>query len=96
MVVVELLEGVLSFLFGQFGVGGVSVGAVALLLAGIWYGRELSSIMVGVARWLRIGSVLVGGLAVLVVAGFATGAISLDSGVVGEALDLLGSIAEGL
>jgi hypothetical protein len=96
VVIVELLEGVLSFLFDQFGVGGVSVGAVALLLAGIWYGREAANLFVGVARWLKIASVLLGGLAVLAVVGVATGAVSVDSGVLGQLFELLGGFADGL
>jgi len=96
VVIVELLEGLVSFLFSEFGVGGVSAGAIALLVAGIWYGREAAGVLVGTARWLRIGSVLVGGLAVLAVAGIATGAIALDSGVVAQALELLAAVAETL
>jgi hypothetical protein len=96
MVIVELLEAALSFLFDQFGVGGVSVGAVALIIGGIWYGHELSGILVGLARWLKIGSVLIGGLAALAVVGLATGAISLDSGVLAQLMELLGGFADGL
>ncbi|WP_276260577.1 hypothetical protein [Haloglomus litoreum] len=96
MVVVELLEAAVGFLFDQFGIGGVSVGAVALLLAGLWYSRELSSLLIGGARWLRIGSVVAGVLAIGAVAGIATGALSLDSGVVAQLLELLGSLAGGL
>lgn len=96
MVIVELLEAAVNFVFEQVGVTGVSVGAVALLLAAIWYGRELSGVLVGAARWLRIGSVVVGVLAIAAVAGIATGALSLDSGVVAQLLELLGSLADGL
>jgi hypothetical protein len=96
VVIVELLEAALGWLFAQFGVGGVSVGAVALILAGIWYGREAANLFVGVARWLKIGSVLIGGLAALAVAGLATGAISLDNGVLGQLFELLGAVADSL
>jgi hypothetical protein len=96
VVVIELLEGLVGFLFDQFGIGGVSVGAVALLLAGIWYGREAADVLLGAARWLKIGSVLLGGLGIAVVAALATGALSVDSGVLGQLLELLGSLAAGL
>jgi hypothetical protein len=96
VVVIELLEGLVAFLFDQFGIGGVSVGAVALLLAAIWYGREAADVLLGAARWLKIGSVLIGVLGIAVVAGLATGALAVDSGVLGQLLELLGSVAEGL
>lgn len=95
VVVVELLEAVLGFLTDHVGYA-VPVGAVALIIGGIWYGRELSSILIGAARWLRIASVVGGGLLLAGVAGVATGALSLDSGVVAQLLELLGSVAEGL
>jgi hypothetical protein len=96
VVILELLEAAVGFAFDQFGVGGVSVGAVALLLAAIWYGREAADLLLGAARWLKIGSVLLGGLGIAVVAALATGALSVDSGVLGQLLELLGSVAEGL
>lgn len=43
-----------------------------------------------------IGSVLIGGLAALAVAGVATGAVSVESGVLGQLFELLGAVAEGL
>lgn len=95
MVIVELLEGIVHFAFEHLGVSGVSVGVVALLLAAIWYGRELSHVLLGAARWLRIWSVVIGVLAIGAVAAIATGAISLDSGVVAQLLELLGSLAGG-
>ncbi|WP_276258132.1 hypothetical protein [Haloglomus litoreum] len=93
----ELVEAVLGFLAEHVGVElGVSISALALVIVGIWYGRELSTLLVGAARWVRIGSVVVGVVALVVIGGVTTGALSLDSGVVAQLLELLGSVAEGL
>lgn len=95
MVLVDLLEAALGAVAGHTDLA-LPVGAVALLLAGIYYSREISGWLVGAARWLRIASVLIGGVAALAVAGLATGAIALDSGVVGQTLDWLSGLAAGL
>lgn len=96
MVVIELLEALVSWAFDSFGVGGVSAGAVAIVIGLLWYSREAAGIMVGLARYLKIGSVIGGLVAIGVIVGVAVGAVSVDSGILAELLELTGSIAEAI
>lgn len=93
MVIYEILKTGLDFAAGFVGWSGVPVAAVALILVGFWYSREAAGVLVGIARWLRIGGVLVAGLAGLLVLGIATGALSLDSGIVPRIVDIVSDLA---
>lgn len=94
MVIYEIVKGALEAGASFLGWRGAPVVALALLAVGLWYSRELSGILIGIARWLRIGGVVVAGLAGLAVVGLATGWLSLDSGIVPALLELLAELAE--
>jgi hypothetical protein len=96
VVVLELLEALVSWLFGTFGIGGVSAGAVALLIGVLWYSREVAGVLIGLARYIKIGSAVGVAIGVALVGGVAVGAISLETGVVADLLDLAASITEAI
>lgn len=93
MVIYELVKAIVDAAVGFAGWRGAPVAAVALIVVGFWYSREAAGLLVGIARWLRIGGVLVAGLAGLLVVGIATGALSLDSGLVPRIVRLVTDIA---
>jgi subtilisin family serine protease len=95
LVIFDVLRSVLEVLLGAAGaeVATPIVAGIAALLVGLHYSRELSALLVSAARIVSIGSVVLFGVGVAVLAGVATGWISIDGGILGDALRLVGELA---
>jgi hypothetical protein len=94
VVVYEVVEWLLGFIVDTVGMDlGVSVGALALVVVGIYYSREIARFLGGLARWVRVLSVVIGVIAAITVVGVTTGAISLESGIVPKIVEVLGAVA---
>ena len=89
MVLLDFVAGAVGWLVDLLGWRGVPVVAVAALLVGFHYVREGAGLLMTLSRWLRIGGLLVVGLAGLIIAGLSTGLLSVDSGLVPKILDVI-------
>ncbi|ELZ23487.1 hypothetical protein C475_14478 [Halosimplex carlsbadense 2-9-1] len=89
MLIRELIAGALELVFDLVGINGVAIGALALVVAGLWYLREAAGAFVVLARYSRMLSIIGFVVLGLFVAGTATGVV--EPGFVGS---LANQIAE--
>jgi hypothetical protein len=94
-VIFEALRSLLELVLGAAGadVATPIVAGIAALLVGLHYSRELSGLLVGVARAVSIGSVVLFGVGVFVLVGVATGWIEIETGLLGDVLRAVGELA---
>lgn|GEM_PF-3656957 len=83
MLIRELIAGALDLVSGVVGLEGLAIGAVATVVAGLWYLREAADAFVVLARYARVGSLIGFVVLLLLVVGVATGVV--DGGSLGSA-----------
>lgn len=83
MVLVELLETVLGFVGGLVGLSAAQIGALAVMIAVLYYLYEFSDVLFRASRWTRVGVFVGAALTVAAIAGVASGVITLNSGLGG-------------
>jgi hypothetical protein len=92
MVLFEIVVNAVRWSVDTLGWRGIPVVAVAALLVGFHYVRESAGLLITLARWVRIGGLLVVGLSGILIIGVSTGALSVDSGIVPKILDVITSL----
>ncbi|QLH83214.1 hypothetical protein [Halosimplex pelagicum] len=78
----ELIAGALDLASQVVGLEGLAIGAVATVVAVLWYLREAADAFVVIARYARVGSLIGFVVLVLLVGGVATGVV--DGGSLGS------------
>lgn len=98
MVLFELVKGALDTAAGVIGVevSATILLALAAILVGAYYAREVAGFLVSVAQVVQIGGTVAALLLVLLVVGVGLGALSLDGGTVADVLRQLGSAVRSL
>lgn len=94
LVIFDLLRSVIdsALAFAGADVATPVVAGIAGLLVGLHYSRELSGLLVSIARFVSISSVVLFGVGVAVLVGVATGWISIDGGIAGDVLRGVGEL----
>lgn len=88
MIIYDLVAAFLESLAGYAGLQGVAIGALAAAVVGLYYLREVADLMVLVARYARVASLIGAAVLLVLVAGQATGYLELGTS------ELLGAIGE--
>jgi hypothetical protein len=98
VVLFELVKGALEAVAGFVGieVSTTILLALAAILVGAYYAREVAGFLVSAARIIQIGGTVAALLLVLLVAGVGLGALTLDGGTVADVLRQLGSAVRSL
>lgn len=95
MVVAELIESVVGWLGSLVGLGGVAIGAIAVVLIALFYGHELANVLFRISRGLRMAVIVATALVAVLLAALYFDVIALE-GSVGQLVDALASILNGV
>ena len=91
MVVFELVRGALDLL-GANGTLGLGIAAV---LVGVYYSRELTSLLARVTQVISIATLVLGAVGLAVVVALSMGWVSIDGGALGGVLRAVGGLIGG-